>query len=180
MKPFYRLGLINKNQRGFTLIEMLISVAIISAIIGGIATTTFQMYTYNAQSNAHMNAIKQVENAFHWISRDATMAQTVLDTDDPATTGVTEFLVLNWTEWNNDIHRVAYVLEGNEFQRRHSVNNGEAKQIALAQYIEPANTTCNWDDVLGKLTVALTATVSHGSQVVTETRILEVVPRPTH
>ena len=34
MRPFYRLGLINRNQRGFTLIELVVALSIISAIIG--------------------------------------------------------------------------------------------------------------------------------------------------
>ena len=177
-----RLRLINKNQRGFVLTELLIALAITGLIGGGITMGIFQVTTYNARSTAHMTAVKQVENAIQWISRDAQMAQTVIDYDDPATEDVTEFFVLSWTEWNNDVRRVAYILEDNELKRNLTVNPGEPSETVVeavvARYIDPVESSCVWDGATGKLAFTLTATVGQGSQVASETRDCEVNPRP--
>jgi len=177
---FHRLGLINKGQRGFTLVGWLMAIVVTGIISGGITMTIFQVFDQNARSTAHMTAVKQVEHAVHWISRDAQMAQTV------ETTGLDGFpLTLTWVEWNNDVHRVAYILEDDELKRSHYVNPGEPSETlvetVVAQYIvlDPAKTSCSWDDVAGELTFTLTATVGYSSsQESTETRVCEVIPRP--
>lgn len=177
----HRLGLINKNQRGFTLVGLILAIAVTGIISGGITMTISQVFDHNARSTAHMTAVKQVEHAVHWISRDAQMAQTVMDSDDPATADVTEFFVLSWTEWSNDVHRVAYILEDDELKRSHYVNPGEPSETlvetVVARYIDPDGTSCTWDDVEGELTFTLTAAVGYGSKEAIETRAWEVGPR---
>lgn len=108
---FGRLGLIHKDQRGFTLIELLVALAITGAIAGGIVTAIFQIFTVNTQSNEHMLAIRQVQNAGDWISHDTQMAQSI-DADpviigggeDPHPLfelypGQTQVLALTWVGW---------------------------------------------------------------------------------
>jgi len=72
---FHRLGLINKNQRGVTLMGIIVAVAITGIIAGAATTTIFQVFSGNTRTSNHMTAVKQVQNAGYWISHDAQMAQ---------------------------------------------------------------------------------------------------------
>jgi len=121
---------------------------------------------------------EQEQNAGYWVSRDAQMAQDIVTGDDPATPGVTEFLTLTWADWDsNDVYTVIYNLVDNKLQREHYTNKDGSPPDAtafLAQYINPDQTSCVWDDSAGTLTFTVTATVEEQS----ETRIYEVVPRP--
>lgn len=171
---FHRLGLINKDQRGFTLVGWLMAIAVAGVISGGITMTIFQVFDQNARSTAHMTAVKQVEHAVHWISRDAQMAQTVETTDPDGFP-----LILSWVEWDNTENVVTYSIVGDELKRSHSVGGGAPSETRVASYInsDPDVTNCAFAD--GVLTFEITATVGYGSsQESTETRVCEVIPRP--
>ena len=53
------------------LIEILVAIAVSSFIGIGIMAAISQMFTVNALSTNHVNAVKQVEKAVYWLSRDA-------------------------------------------------------------------------------------------------------------
>ena len=132
-----RMRLINKNQRGFTLIELLIAIAITGLVSGGITMTLFQVFNINALSTNHMIAVRQVQNAGYWISRDAQMAQSMV------TTGVSGFpLTLTWSEWDGTVNQATYTIIGGELERSHSINGGDPTKTLVAQYIDidPNNT----------------------------------------
>ncbi len=179
-----RLGQMNKNQRGFALIEVLIVIAITGIISGGITTAIFQVFDVNARSTAHMTAVKQVESAVYWISRDAQMAQGVVTGDDPET----EFLILTWADWyytegqvTYTAHQVTYSIANGELKRSHlSVSPehpSETTEAVVARHIDPEMTNFNFTDD-GVLTFELTASVDKGSGTQSETRVCEVIPRP--
>lgn len=174
---FDRLGLINKNQRGITLVELLVAVAITGIITGGITMTIFQVFGGNERTSNHMTAVRQVQNAGYWISHNTQMAQDIVTGDDPTGTGFP--LTLTSTDWESgDVHQVIYtLLVNNKLQREHYTNLNLDATTIVAQYIDPDQTSCVWDDAEGKLTLTVTATVS-GWKSASETRIYEVIPRP--
>lgn len=97
------------------MVELLVAVAITGLIAGGIATTIYQVFGINTLSNNHMLAVRQVQNAGHFISHDAQMAQSIDDTSvlieedhplwdlyDGLYNGQTQVLSLSWVGWTYD------------------------------------------------------------------------------
>lgn len=134
---FHRLGLISKNQMGFTLLELLIALAITSVITGSTTMVIFQVFDGNARTSNHMEAVRQVQNAGYWVSRDAQMAQSIDIGNDPVTPEL-ELVTLTWTEWNNTAHQITYKLQGAELWR------DDGQPMRVAEYIDsdPNNTNC--------------------------------------
>jgi len=146
--------MIKRDQRGFTLIELLVTTAIVALMVGAAAMATFQGINITQRSNDHMTAIRQVQNAGYWISRDALMAEQVIVDDDPATV---DFLTLLWSEWDEDKHShpinhsVTYYFEDiaggiTKLKRIHWSSAGADEQTLVAEYIyynpnDPDDTT---------------------------------------
>ena len=178
-----------KNQRGFTLIEVLIAIAIGGAIAGAGSMATRQVITETNRNNNHEIAVRQVQNAGHWVTRDTRMAQSVLVGDEDGFP-----LTLTWQDWDEDEedeidpdeYQVVYSLEEVEgvlkLKREHytnrTANPDPDATTYVAKYIDsdPAKTNCTFSEPV--LTFTVTATVGGGSlQDGSETRLYEIVHR---
>ncbi len=99
----------HRKQKGFTLIELIIALAIASAIGAATAMTAGNLISIPSMSNESNTSINQVRNAVHWISRDAMMAHNVTTNytqDDPI------FLVLTREDYDDsELHIITYILE---------------------------------------------------------------------
>ncbi len=164
MVMFHKVALINKNQRGFTLVEILLAMLIMGFVAVGITATIFQLFIGSDRNSSHMTAVRQVENAGYWISHDAQMAQDVYIASG-------SFLKLNWIDSADVSHEVIYNLEDNELKRNYYIGGSpEQTDIIIARFIESASCV---PSELG-LVFEVTATV----QEQTETRTYEIIPRP--
>ncbi len=168
----FRPKVINRNQRGFTLIEVLAATAITGLIGVGIVAAIFQVLNVNALSTNHVTVLKQVESALHWLSRDAQMAQTVQPSGESGFP-----LSLSWVEWDNTKHQVSYTLENSKLYRSHSVNGGEPSRAMVAEHINTGSDVTNCQFANRVLTLKVTASVG-GFRPARETGMAQVIPRP--
>ena len=166
----HKLRLINEDQRGFSLPEILAAI-VISAIIGAFITLTiFQVITGSARTNNRMTVLSQVQSAGFWLSKDAQMSQNITPPDGGFP------LTFTWNEWGDggpsgNQHNVVYTLSGGELQRKHeTTNEGVIEDAVVAEYI--TGISCNFTSSM--LGFTITATLQGQS----ETRTYNVVPRP--
>ena len=164
---------LHKDQRGLTIIELLVVIVLTALITTAITTTFFQVFNMNIHTTNHMSALSQVQQAGKLVSEDILEAQAL---DDNPTGG--EFLILSW---NGTVpHEITYTLEDGELWRSESIG-GNLTTTRVAEYIDPdpTKTNCDWDDVEKVLIFTVTATVGEGTWgEESETRIYRVQPRP--
>ena len=163
-----------KNESGFTLIEMLVSLAITGLIGLGTTVSIAQLSNETATNNDFITAGRNVMNAIYWISQDAQAAQTV--------SGVTGFpqtdaLSLAWVDWDNSSHNATYSLENGQLKRSYNVD-GQIAVTQIAEYINPSSNMTSCVSSNGTLTLKITSSVGEGSRIADVTRIREISCRP--
>jgi prepilin-type N-terminal cleavage/methylation domain-containing protein len=162
---------VHSDKRGFTLIETMVALVIASILSLGVSLTIHQVLTVNASSTTRLIAVKQVENAVHYLSRDSQMAQ-----DIQTGAGAGFPLILRWTEWDGTTHRVTYSLQGDQLRRTQSINSGPLQDMFIARDIaaNAAQTFCQYSG--GVLSFKISSVVS-GFRSSTESRSFQIIPR---
>lgn len=155
------------NEKGFTLVEILVALTIATAIMGVMAAAVITIVKTTAQNDEWNVNMRQVQNAGYRITRDALQAQSV----STSMTGV--FLNLYWSDWGGNSDNVSYYFVGNTLWR--NLNNSP-KPTLIAQYIVlPPATTCSWNSDNQSLTVTIRASL-HGTRFIQQT--YQISPRP--
>ncbi|MDD5082054.1 MAG: prepilin-type N-terminal cleavage/methylation domain-containing protein [Dehalococcoidales bacterium] len=166
---------IHINQKGFTFVELMIAFAITGIIAAAATGAIFQLFSSSTRSNNQIMAVRQVQNAGYWISRDAQMAQGIVTPIAP------EFLRVNWTDWDGTQYAVTYSIVSGKLQRSETRTVGGIPQPTtdsfVAEYINAAGSSCQY--VANVLSVTIKSEVGGGSQQSSETRLYEVRPRPS-
>jgi len=159
---------LHKDQRGLTIIELLVVIILTGLITTAITTTFFQVFDMNTRTANHMSAVSQVQQAGKLVSEDILAAQPDMIDDSP-TTG--EFFILGWN--STPTREVTYTLVDGELWRSETIGIDPPTLTRVAEYIDsdPTKTYCNWNDEVFIFTV--TATVGEES----EQRIYRVQPR---
>jgi len=67
-----------KGQNGFTLPELLVTVAITGLIVSFLGTAIYQILTITEYSGDRVIAMHELQNVAHWVSRDGQMASTAI------------------------------------------------------------------------------------------------------
>jgi len=164
-----KTGWLKRDQKGFTLIELALAMAIGGIIAGAITMTIFQIVDSSGRTSNHMTAIRQAQSAGYWVTKDAQMAQVISTEDDED--GLP--LELSWTEWGGAEHEVTYELQGTDFVRQH---NGE-EDVIIARFVESVEISPR-PYPGGELTFTVNVQVGDGAAMQIETRTYEVIPRP--
>jgi prepilin-type N-terminal cleavage/methylation domain-containing protein len=186
---FPKLSLINKGQKGFTLMELALAMVIGGMIAGSVTMTMFQVIDSSGRTSNHMTAVRQVQSAGYWVSHDTLMAETLIIADESVDSpdGSRFPFTLTWSDWiNNEENTVVYSIVGDKLQRSLSTTDSNGitttTDTVVAEFIDVTEedgqprTRCQLTG--GKLVLTVTATVGAGSAAQPETRTYEVTPRP--
>jgi hypothetical protein len=152
---------------------MLIAITISALIVTGIFSVVQLTFKVNWSDKSRMEAIKQVENAVHWIDRDAQMStRTLISSNNPT---MPDFpLQFYWVDFNdNERHVVIYDIADGVLQRSETINEGTAVLTQVAKHIVAAESNYDYNGQI--LMVNLTATVNSYSPA-TESRTIYVIP----
>jgi prepilin-type N-terminal cleavage/methylation domain-containing protein len=163
-----------RYERGMTLIELIIGVAIASLISGTALVAVHQILTASAQANDMQLAVSQVRAAEHWMTRDTLTAQDValgVDAGFP--------LTLSWTDIAGGNHAVEYSLESmpsgtlKNLRRDYTGTGGTLdSSLVVASYIDSSQSACTLPGP-GAVEVTLAAT----SRSYTATRTFQAMTR---
>ena len=145
----------NLREKGFTLIEMLIVIAITGAIIGPLAMATTTLLTSPQRSTDQNVVLSQVQNTGHWISRDVQMAR-IVTPSGPTGFPLSLKVPVDGDE-ENDL-TIDYVFTGNKLKRElYDSSPALISETLVADYIVTDNTTfVELDPSLYKLTAVAT------------------------
>ena len=154
-----RLRWLGGRERGVTLIELLVAIPIAGLIAAAAAGTIVQLLHTNNIS-AGMLAVRQVQTAGDWVSRDGVQAQSV---NIITGSGPGMSFKLKWSYWDtgasppiNESHEVTYSLKDmtpgsllKQLQRRELVQDKNGATISdttitVGEYIDSSATTCGW------------------------------------
>jgi len=174
---------LQKDQRGVTLVELLVAIPIAALVITAATGAVFQVLN-STRANNYINAYSELQWAGYWVNHDAIQAQNVTGTwEGPNDRGFP--LTLTWTDWSDDEYRVTYTLEDmpsgelKYLQRQVWVNSTPTATNTTGRYIyvdaDPSKpTNCVWDSDEKVLTFTVKAQM--GQQIATRT--YEIKPRP--
>ena len=166
-----------RNEDGFQLMSLVIAVAISAMIISGIVITINHLYDVSSDRTSQLVAVREVQNAGSWLTRDAEKASEISVTYDADGFPLT----LTWTDSDENEHEAVYtLLPTNRLQREHYINkitnpDPDATTL-LASYIDLDNTSCSIS-ANNELVACITATVNIEAASCTETRTYRIFPR---
>ena len=143
-----------QREKGFTLLEVVIGMAIMGLVVVAIAATITTLLMNYGQAAEQNVALPQVQNAGYWISRDVQMSRNVT-ASDPDGFPLTLDIPID-TDENND-YSIIYLFEDNKLKRKVYDSSGNlTTETLIADYIDTDNTifsTVNATISLYKLTV---------------------------
>jgi prepilin-type N-terminal cleavage/methylation domain-containing protein len=86
---------LKKDQKGFTLLELLIAIAITGIITAAVTGAIFQTFTGSTRSANHMVVVRQVQEAGYWVIYYTYAAQNMTITGDSGFP-----LILRWVDFD--------------------------------------------------------------------------------
>lgn len=152
--------MIQRTEKGFSLIEVIVGLAIISIIIVAMSMTITTIVTNSQGTTERSVVLRQVQNAGYSISHDVQMAENVT----PDGTGgfpLTLDIPVD-TDQNND-YSVDYLFDGDKIIRQvYDSSHTLIKETVVAEYIVVDETIFT---ALGSNTYELTVRASNGEAV---------------
>lgn len=152
------------GEKGFTLIEMLVVVAIAAVVMGAASAAIVALYRISPQSNNWTVALRQVQNSGYWISRDVQMSAGNIAVGT-GNTFLTMVLPQNPTDNVTIVYQLQNMSGGQRLMRTNQTTNDT---IMIAEFISiPADTGPFYNSDNNTLTFTIKAT--YGNAPVTRT-----------
>jgi len=143
-----------RREKGFTVPEVLIGVAIMAIVVVAVAMTTTTLLLNEGQAAGQNTALPQVQNAGYWISLDVQMARNVTPS---APNGFPLSLDIPVDADENNDYTIDYLFDGDKLKRQvYDSSHTLTSETFIAEYIDTSNTTFSALDAdagLYKLTV---------------------------
>ena len=111
------------NQKGFTLIEMLVALGVGTVLLVGVVGSVFLIMRETPEIRKEAVVLADIERAAHWLTRDVVMG---LNTDLVDGALPVAQMTVNWNDYTKaaDLeeavsHSVTYTYSGSELQRNY-------------------------------------------------------------
>jgi len=119
------------GSAGFTLVEVLVAVGLITLALGSVGSGIFQALSVERYWRQDVVATKELRHAQSWFAGDAiNTATTSLVEDDPPASSVT----LGWTDPDGVTHSATYAVYGSSLTRTF-----DGSQITMASHVTSAS-----------------------------------------
>jgi prepilin-type N-terminal cleavage/methylation domain-containing protein len=158
---------LQRSQKGFTLVEMTIALAITALITGVLVSALSQTVAISWAGKKHMEAVTQVENALYYLNRDVQAASVI------STTTAGYWLVITRTDGSLVNYRIVSPAHGNPVYLQRSQSGSD---LVVARYIVTTDNLTRCDLQNGVLNLKVTTRLE-GLGASSETRQLMVYPR---
>ena len=119
-----------KRQRGFTLIEAIISMATVSLIVPSLAVALQFLIEIPASESATLSVSRDVNYAAEWISNDANQAEFFDPVEEGEQGYGTTYGTFSWTDEAGKVHTVTYFHANQELYRQEKVD-GDVKSTFI-------------------------------------------------
>jgi prepilin-type N-terminal cleavage/methylation domain-containing protein len=165
---------LKKGDRGFTLIELLVGLTILALVVGTASMAIITIMRLSPRNTDWAVALRQVQNAGYWISRDVMMSNEItVGTANPT------FLTLMLPQVATDEKTVSYELEDMTGGLKRLMRSDDGKQIMISEYISVAgeDTTADYNSDNRTLKLIITA-ISGDITVTREYDSSQRVPAP--
>ena len=118
-----------KEQRGFTLVELLVAIAIAGLIAPVVVSGIFQVTRGTVRINTDLVVLQEIDGASAWINRDLSQAQTTnLNVGETLNTMRVDWVdQTGWAVEGAESHFAEYTLSGTDLLREY---DGETQIVA--------------------------------------------------
>ncbi len=163
-----------KNERGFTLVELVVVLAILGMIMAPLTTMLYQSVWIPSRNTDKLDLVHDLRQVTRWISEDGRRAQEFTSGSNPA------YGTFSWVDYTSSppvTCTVRYYFENSNLMRE-STSNGSSSTLAVAYNIN------HYDDISfelsgNKLTVAITASMeATGGEPISKDTTVQVQMRP--
>jgi len=151
-----------RGEAGFTIVELLIAVAITGAIVAALAMTVTTLIRGSRQATEQNGVLPRVQTVGYWISRDINMAR---DVTLGGPNGFPLSLIIPVSDNVTSDYQVDYLFDGDKLKRRqYDSSETLVAETLITDYIDTDNTKLTpLNPVAGHFELAVRAVIGNSS-----------------